>query len=569
MKWLVFSAVSGAVWGLAFGQDPWSVASWVALAPLVLVMGAPGGRGWTALLGWVHGLASWLAAIPWIAPTLETFGQLPPSLSYLGLFILSAYLAAFHAAFAVLGRPVWRRAVAGLATASEGAGRVRLSKVRLSSVVLALFSLPALWTALEWLRTHLFGGFPWNLAAYAWLETPGALATSAWIGAYGIGWLLLFANTAAALAVAAIAARRRSEPGTAGAAAWRSAAALAATGALVPLLVLSLGARFGTGDAPASRSLRHAPWAAFAGSPVRLLQPNIENQVEPDWPTIRANYAKVLRMSRAECVPGALVVWPESAAWPYNFGRDEDFRRDVTELARSGGCSVLFNSTHHLDGPDETYFNSAYLVSPAGKVSRYDKRKLVPFGEYVPFAGLFPWIDKLARNAGAFQPADELTLLPWRPAEGGTVVGSRHHGTEAENDEMGTEYLGGAICYEVVFPGQVADAVRDGATMLVTITNDAWYGDTAAPWQHYAAARFRAAESRRPLLRAAITGVSALVAPDGSERDRLDPFAEGVVRGSVEGRREISPYTRAPWLVPLLATLLALASVTISLRRRS
>ncbi len=564
MKWLIVSALSGAVWGLAFGQDPWSVASWVVLAPLLLLLGAPGGRRWTALLGWVHGFAAWLAAIPWIAPTLQTFGELPPSLSVLGLLILSAYLAAFHAAFAVLGRPVWRRAVEGLA--GRGASTARVwGPVR--APVLALAALPALWTALEWLRTHLFGGFPWNLAAYAWLETPGALATSAWIGAYGIGYLLLFANTAAALAVAAFAVRRRSA-----APAWRPAAGLVATGVLVPLLVLALGARWGAGDAPASRSLRHAPWAAFAGSPVRLLQPNIENQVDPDWPTIRANYAKVLEMSRSECVPGALVVWPESAAWPYSFGRDEAFRGDVLELARSGGCSLLFNSVHHADGPDEIYYNSAFVVSPAGKVSRYDKRKLVPFGEYVPFAGLFPWIDKLARNAGAFQPAEELTLLPWRPAEGGTVVGSPHHGgsvtASAENDEMGTEYLGGAICYEVVFPGQVADAVRAGATLLVTITNDAWYGDTAAPWQHYAAARFRAAESRRPLLRAAITGITALVAADGSERDRLDPFAEGVVRSSVEGRREISPYTRAPWLVPLLATLLALASVTISLRRR-
>ena len=108
--------------------------------------------------------------------------------------------------------------------------------------------------------------------------------------------------------------------------------------------------------------------------------------------------------------------------------------------------------------------------------------------------------------------------------------------------------------------------MRAGATILVTITNDAWYGDTAAPWQHYAAARFRAAENRRPLLRAAITGVSAIVAADGSERARLDPFRRGVIRGRVAGRRALSPYSRTPWLVPLLSTLLAAALLALAWR---
>ena len=106
--------------------------------------------------------------------------------------------------------------------------------------------------------------------------------------------------------------------------------------------------------------------------------------------------------------------------------------------------------------------------------------------------------------------------------------------------------------------------MRAGATILVTITNDAWYGDTAAPWQHYAAARFRAAENRRPVLRAAITGISAVVAADGSERSRLDPFTRGTLRARVAGRHGLSPYTRAPWLVPLLSTVLAVALLLVA-----
>jgi apolipoprotein N-acyltransferase len=192
------------------------------------------------------------------------------------------------------------------------------------------------------------------------------------------------------------------------------------------------------------------------------------------------------------------------------------------------------------------FYNSAFLLAPGdAPVARYDKRHLVPFGEYIPFKGLFSWMDKLARNAGDFLAADRLTLLPW-----------------------GGERLGMAICYEIVYPGEVAELARSGATILVTITNDAWYGDTAAPWQHFRAARFRAAENRRPLLRAAITGVSALVAPDGSVRAQLGVFKQGVIRGWVIGHTGLTPYARRPWLVPLLCTVIAVFGLYFARRRR-
>ncbi|HKV10295.1 MAG TPA: apolipoprotein N-acyltransferase, partial [Thermoanaerobaculia bacterium] len=169
---------------------------------------------------------------------------------------------------------------------------------------------------------------------------------------------------------------------------------------------------------------------------------------------------------------------------------------------------------------------------------------LVPFGEYVPFRGVFGWMDKLARNAGEFRPADELTLLPW-----------------------GDDKIGMSICYEIVFPDEVVDLSKAGATLLVTITNDAWYGDTAAPWQHFRAARFRAAENRRTLLRAAITGVSALVEPDGGVRAQLGVFKQGVIRTRVAGKKGLTPYARAPWLVPVLSTALAAVAVYFARRR--
>ncbi|MGH9363123.1 MAG: apolipoprotein N-acyltransferase, partial [Thermoanaerobaculia bacterium] len=454
---LLLAAAGGAVWGLCFGREPLSLASWAALAPLVLLLGhrrAP-------LLGWLHGTVFWAVSISWIAPTLETFGGLPRPLAIALTAGLCAFLGLYHLAFAWLGRPLWRRGGA-----------------------LAFVALPALWVALEWLRTYAVSGFPWNLAAYAWVDVPGALPLAAWVGAFGISYLLVLANTGIAAAVA----RRR----------WTAAA----VPLFIPLFLLPVAGRW-------SRS-----WAAdapdpsvFAGAgpparPFRILQPNISNLVAFDRVAVERNYRKVLALSHAACDRGSLLVWPESAAWPFGYGRDRFLAADVAALARRG-CTVLLNSVHEEGA---SYYNSVFLVAAGRPAVRYDKRHLVPFGEYVPLQGVFSFMDSLARNAGDFSAAERLVLLPW---DG--------------------ERLGVAICFEVIFPAEVAELARAGATVLVTVTNDAWYGDTFAPWQHLRAARFRAAETRRPMLRAAITGVSALIAPDGSVRAQLGVFEEGVI----------------------------------------
>lgn len=491
---LLLAAGGGAAWGLCFGREPLALASWAALAPLLLLLGHPR----AGLLGWLHGTVFWAVSIPWIEPTLETYGGLPRPLALVLTAGLCAFLGLYHLLFALLGRRLWRRGGA-----------------------LPLVGLPALWVALEWLRTYALSGFPWNLAAYAWVEVPGALPLAAWVGPFGISFLVVFSSTAVAAAVA----RRR----------WAPLVALA-----VPLVLLPVAGRWSLRRSAEEGPVRsaHGGSALYAvladagspGRPVRLLQPKISNLVAFDRLAVERNYRKVLAMSQAACDPGALVVWPESAAWPFSFGRDAFLTADVQALVRRG-CTVLLNSIHE---EGESVFNSAFLIAPGRPPVRYDKRHLVPFGEYVPLKGVFGFMDSLARNAGDFSRAERLVLLPWED-----------------------ERLGLAICFEVVFPGEVAELARAGATLLVTVTNDAWYGDTFAPWQHFTAARFRAAETRRPLLRAAITGVSALIAPDGSVHAQLGVFEEGVIRGQVAGLHGLTPATRWPWLAPGACTLLA------------
>lgn len=497
--WLLAPA-AGALWAACFGREPLGLAPWFALAPLLLLLGTVRSRRAAFGLGWLHGLAFWLASIPWIAPTLETFGGLAPWLSVLLLLALALYLGLFTGLFGVLGLPAWR-----------------------AGGWLALLGLPALWVSLEWLRGRLFTGFPWNPAGHAWTGVPGALPLAAWVGVWGVGFLAVAVNAGVALA----AARRRLRP---------VAAVL-----LAALLLLPLAGRFAVPPPGGGAEGRRLP----AGAPVRIVQPAIYNQVEHDPAATRAGYERLLRLSEEACDwPGALVVWPESAAWPFELERDPAFARDVADLVERTGCPLLLNSTHR-SGADGLYFNSAYLVGGAGVAGRYDKRHLVPFGEYVPLAGVFSFIDRLARSAGDYTAAEELRLLPW------------------DGDELGT-----AICFEVTFPGEVADLVRAGATVLVTLTNDAWYGDTAAPWQHFRAARWRAAETRRPVLRAAVTGVSGVIAPDGSVREALGVGETGILRARIAGRRDLSPFARAPWAVPGASAVLALASIAWGARRR-
>lgn len=491
----VFLALAaGLLWAACFGKQEMAIAPWIALAPfLYLIARLPAGpraRRRAAMLGFAHGLGAWTLGIWWIAPTLDTFGQIGGFLAVLGLLLVAAYLALFHVVFAVLAE---RMRSAGWAWTTAGWA--------------------AAWTVLEFLRGWLLTGFPWNVAAYAWAGMPGALRVSAWVGAWGVGFLLVFANGAVALA----AARRR----------WE----IAVVGVAVPLVALAAGARWATpddGDRAAAR-------------PVRVIQPNIENLVSWDAAKVEEGYERLLRMSRDACdQPGALIVWPESAAWPMVWADDERLRADVTAL-ESAGCAVLLNTVRSAGGRD---YNSALLAAPGVEPSYADKRHLVPFGEYVPLRSVLPFVDALARNAGDFSPASEIALLPW-----------------------GDERIGVSICFEVVFPGEVAQLTRAGATLLATVTNDAWYGPTSAPWQHFRAARFRAAENRRPIVRAAITGVSGLIRADGSVAAQLAPGEEGVLRGSVGGRRDLTPFARAPWVVPAICAVLAAVSLAWNARR--
>jgi apolipoprotein N-acyltransferase len=217
-----------------------------------------------------------------------------------------------------------------------------------------------------------------------------------------------------------------------------------------------------------------------------------------------------------------LVVWPETAA-PFYFQSEPRQRQQLLDLAASAGVDLLFGSpAYEEDGAAVRLLNRAYLVRRDGTVGgAYDKLRLVPFGEYVPLQPLLFFVDKMVEGVGAFAAGRDATVFALPEGRFGVL-----------------------ICYEGIFPGLSRALVAGGANFLVNITNDAWFGRTSAPHQHLAMVTLRAVENRVPVIRAANTGVSAVIDVDGSIRWQTGLFEEAA-RVDVVGWPEIDTvYTR-------------------------
>jgi len=355
--------------------------------------------------------------------------------------------------------------------------------------------------------------FPWNPLAAAFVPWPWTLAGVAVLGATGFGVVARLVLFGAAFA------------------AWRKS---------LKALALACGA-----GAVLVGSTLAAPGFQPASEPelVAAIQPNVLLELRWAGENLATIEGWVWELSGKAARGGARwVVWPESAI-PRLFERDELFRQKVLAFAAQHGLWLVLNSIGF--GGEGQYANSMYAVSPQGEFSRYDKVHLVPFGEYVPAWASYAFLRPLVREVGGFTPGAGPRLLPG-------PVGP----------------FGPAVCYEVAFPLHAAAQVRAGARVLVTVTNDGWYGHTAAPYQHLALAILRAMENRRFLVRAANTGISAVVDPRGRVLESLGIGERGLVLARVQGGRGVTPAAR--WALPLhLFPVFCFAvAILFSLRRK-
>lgn len=381
-----------------------------------------------------------------------------------------------------------------------------------------LAAFPVLWLAAEHGRANVYGGFPWNLTAQALYRHPLWLQSAALWGAYGVGFLIV--ATSALLAAGVI---RRSR------------------GALVAAAVLALV----TGIGGALRLASGSPPGKSVS--VALLQPNISQESRLLEERRAANYVAVLDRIRAAALAPErpdLIVVPESA-FPLYWETSGTLRRDLTEIVASCRCALLFNDVEVQ--ADDHYYNVARLLTPEGMGPPYRKVHLVPFGEYVPLSKIFFFVRQVSTEIGEFSAEEEPRVL---------------RGGGASPWAIGT-----GICYEILYPLLSWKQVRDGATLLVTISNDSWYGAGGAQAQHFAGAVLRSVENERYLLRAAITGISGIVDDRGRILAELPADRAGTLSGRATLLSSRTPWTRYGFAFSGLADAIAISLLLFGLVR--
>ncbi|MCA9458623.1 MAG: apolipoprotein N-acyltransferase, partial [Nitrospira sp.] len=249
---------------------------------------------------------------------------------------------------------------------------------------------------------------------------------------------------------------------------------------------------------------------------IGLVQANIDQAVKWNEAYRDETLRRYASLSQEAGKNTDLLIWPE-AATPFLFEQEPDYQKQVLDIAKGTHNSLLFGSPtlrFQQDGRPYLY-NSAFLVTAEGRASdRYDKRHLVPFGEYIPLRSILFFLDKLVVGIGDFKSGQgAMTMqIPTEPPGTGPRFGV-------------------AICFEVIFPDLVRRMAGEGANFLVTITNDAWFGDSAAPYQHFGMVVFRAVENHLGFARAANTGISGFIAPDGDILFQTSVFSEQAVTG--------------------------------------
>ena len=468
------AVLSGILLVLSFPDADVGVLAWVGLAPLLI---ACEGRSLPRvyLLAYVTGLIYFATTFYWI--------WIVAAYNVVDFAGLAAYLPQYFTAWAVA--VFWIRRRTGLPLAAIA---------------------PPLWVTLEYIRSHLgWASLPWMLLGHTQYAYPTLTQVAAITGVYGLTFLIVLVSAAIADTVSS---SGWLETRTLDWAAWRRKSAIPLALTALALIAVSVYGTVELHRVAERGELR-----------VALVQGNIPQPWKWDDAnrrTIIARYAGLSRAAAAE--RPTLIVWPETAV-PGDVHHHPELRRAVSEIATDTGSYLLVGSGEFAKFTNgalrEKLYNSMFLFSPSGTIDgQYRKMRLLPFGEYEPSGGVVRWPESIvaASSMGGFVPGDQYTTF-----------------------RIGDATLGALICWETIFPDLAREFVARGARVLVNATNEAWFKQTAAPYQLLAMTTFRAVENRVSIVRVANTGVTAVIDPFGritsrlQAPDRRELFVEGVL----------------------------------------
>ncbi len=499
---LLPALLSGIFMAAAFPSLNIQALGWVCLVPLLTaVWRLDPFRGF--LLGSIAGAVFHLGLIYWITVSMTVYGGLPWFCSVPILILFSLFLGLFT------GLPL---CVCCAVKKKLGWGFTA--------------TLPFTWTAVEYIKSWLLTGFPWDNLAYSQFQVLPLIQIADITGVYGVSFVLVLVNCTAAAMLQAFMHKKK--------------VPVAEIATSLALVGMALG--YGYQRVTANSTPPH-------GSPVKicLVQPNIPQDLKWDPGYLTATLEK-LRILTHACIAErpAMVIWPE-AATPFFYQAEETYRAILAEIVRETGVHLLFGSPSYEEIPGgQQFFNSAFLLSPRnGIVGKYDKIHLVPYGEYVPLQRFFPFIQKMVEGISDFSPGRDIQNM--------SLAGCR---------------FATLICYEIIFPDLVRRFVDRGAQFIVNITNDAWFGATSAPHQHLAMAVFRAVENKRCIARCANTGISAVIGPSGAIIRQTNIFTEAVLSDMIYCIQQRTVYTRYGDIFALLCVAAGILFVILACKRK-
>jgi apolipoprotein N-acyltransferase len=498
------AAASGALIAACFLRFELYPLAWLAFVPLLWALRRARTTRDAVRIGFVAGLATNLPAFYWLVYTIHVFGGFSYPVALFAYLCLTLFTACEFVLFAV----AWKR---------TGPGPLALAA-------------PVLWVSLEFLYPNVF---LWRMANCQ-LHAPLLMQIGDLTGPFGLSFVMLWVSAGVA---EVIDRPRRDRP--------RRLVPLAAAGCAVLAVVL-----YGAIRLPqVEQAIQAAPTVRVA-----LVQGNVGIKEKGDLRYLDINVDTYRQLSEDVQDSVDVIVWPEtvdqhwvSADVTRLEGKDNPFE-NLQRYLIFGGLSFRLRG-YNPDDAEE--FNSAFLMGPDGLLlSRYDKRILMPFGEYIPLASALPFIRSLSPETGGFTAGQRVSVF----------------------DLGGKAKIGQLICYEDIVAGMPRYTTQAGAEILLNILNDAWYGDSAAPYQHQALALWRAIENRRYLLRGSNSGVTSIIDAAGRVVAEGGLFTAEVVSGTVPRLQMMTFYTRFgdvfAWLVVIGALLLLARSWRLARRSR-
>jgi apolipoprotein N-acyltransferase len=430
--------------------------------------------------GLIAGTIIYTSSLIWLVPTISNYGGFPIVSSFAAILLLGFYLGIYTGIFSILFPDTEKKPI------------------------LSLFLIPALWTSLDFFSSFLFSGFPWVFAGYSQFKNLSLVQISSITGVYGITFYIVLINCALFILLNS---------------AFQKKNLTAPKNIIICLLTASITifiALYG------NKNLKNTKQLISKSEHIKtaLVQANILPE-KKHGNNVKSMLEKHFELTKTVTEKFDLAIWPETAI-PYPIFLDNKILYSIDEFAQKYGNLII----GFLDIKNQ---NSGYILKNRAQLfplennqfNFYDKIHLVPFGEYIPLKKYFPFFSKFIVPSGEFNP-------------GKTNLTFDHNKIRA----------GVKICFEIIFPGLVKDQVKNGANIIINLTNDAWFGKTAGPHQHLAISVLRAVENKRTVARCANTGISAHILPTGEIISKTGLFETKTIIENVPLIEEKTIYTK-------------------------